>query len=415
MKKFLIVGVGRMGWGIAKQLNEVASDKVELFLYDPVAIKRLKNVAVEIGNIIEPEVKIYDVFKKIKPDLVIHSAPFKTQAEYIELAVSNGSDIITLGQDTDFVLGLIEKLKTRDVKSRVVPDCGLAPGFLNIISSALIRNGASEVEIECGGLPIDTSKGGKLHYGLSFSVEGLIQEYMAPAFVKLDGRVVKFDQLEPDSYSQEVGDFEIENVEILKRLKDFMGSEYLREEGGRYFITGLESAYTADGTSVMPWDEKFKSVKKITYRTLRYRGHFEWFVKLKRMGLLGDVGVIESLKKLPSSVPDMVLFRVRSDISTVECIALADELLDVFPDMIMGGGRVFSAMQSLTGWPVVYTALALYKLWDGLVLLDEDGIYGKPLGSIFEKGGVLFPYEFVDGFKLIEALMNKGKYFQIKY
>ena len=418
-----IIGMGRMGWAIMRQFARIdRENRIRLFGYDPVKIPEddLQGRITWLPRKWSPE----DVIRRADPTLIVHAAPFSTQPLYIEYALKYHKDIITLGQMTDFVLGLLQEKDTFGHGARIIPDCGLAPGLLNILAADIAFKSAPEtIRIECGGLPLDPAKGGPLHYGLSFSAHGLIQEYIAPAFLKVEGEIRSVPPLGGESAHEfpRAEDFLFRDPAICERIRRFSAPPFITRENDAIRVSDLETTFTADGTSVMPWDAKFDSTRHITYRTLRYRGHYEWFRRALELKILDRHDFVTILEKLPSAVPDVVLFRVYGEtrdtrhapIQGWDGAAFADPILDAFPGLEESPVPIFSAMQHLTGWPTVFAALCLLDLWPEGRRADLRLFHGHSLEETLDRGGVILPYELLRGRALLKELAAMIPHFEV--
>jgi lysine 6-dehydrogenase len=176
----------------------------------------------------------------------------------------------------------------------VVPDCGLAPGFANVLTfSAVERLGDGPVDVvglRVGGLPIDPV--GTLEYQLAFSPGGLVNEYAEPCEVLRDGAYATREPL--------------------------TGFEEVAWEGWG----PLEAFHTAGGSSSLPRLLAGR-VRHLDYKTLRYPGHGRIFRAMLELGMfeespvrIGDISLspramlLERLKAaLPNGQPDVVLLR----------------------------------------------------------------------------------------------------------
>lgn len=67
------------------------------------------------------------------------------------------------------------------------PQCGLALGFISIVSNNLMQefDSIDTVRMRVGALPLNVSN--TLQYGLTWSTEGLINEYAKPCEGIVDG------------------------------------------------------------------------------------------------------------------------------------------------------------------------------------------------------------------------------------
>jgi lysine 6-dehydrogenase len=176
----------------------------------------------------------------------------------------------------------------------IIPDCGLAPGMVSV----LVAHGAERFErleavhIRVGGLPQHPRP--PLNYQITFSVEGLINEYVERARIIRGGRIVEVDSLT-----------EIERLEFLPPYEE------------------MEAFQTSGGTSTLP--ESFLGrARELDYKTIRYPGHCERFKLLVDLGLASNEEIeiegahirprhlLQELltRHLPEGEPDVVLIRV---------------------------------------------------------------------------------------------------------
>src|SRR5690606_38815715 len=70
----------------------------------------------------------------------------------------------------------------KDAKTAFVPQCGLAPGFISIAAHHLMKkfDSVETVKMRVGALPENTSNA--LKYSLTWSTDGLINEYGNPCY-----------------------------------------------------------------------------------------------------------------------------------------------------------------------------------------------------------------------------------------
>jgi len=212
-------------------------------------------------------------------------------------AVDSGSHFCDLGGNTEIVLQQ-KQLHDRAVKQgvSVIPDCGLAPGMVNILAEHGIRQleRVTSVRIKVGGLPQNPQP--PLNYQVVYSLEGVIDYYTTLSWILRDGSPVQVDALS-----------EVEQL-------DFPG------------IGQLEAFHTAGGLSTMAQRYEGK-VDSMEYKTLRYPGHADAIRLIRELGLLSldpvDVKGVQvvpreafmaivgpQLRKDPASSPDQVALRV---------------------------------------------------------------------------------------------------------
>src|SRR5438093_4427902 len=115
---------------------------------------------------------------------VMNALPYYFNYPVAKAAVAAGLHYADLGGNTE----IVQKQKTlhkaalkRDVS--VIPDCGLAPGMVNIIAAEGIRRvgEAESVKIFVGGLPQQPEP--PLNYQIVYSLEGALDYYTTPSRV----------------------------------------------------------------------------------------------------------------------------------------------------------------------------------------------------------------------------------------
>ncbi len=228
-------------------------------------------------------------------DGLIGAATYRLNAVLAEVAIEKGLSMVDLGGNPDIVarqLALDEKARRRGVT--ILPDCGLAPGLVSVLAADGIRQvgEADSVRMRVGGLPVDPQP--PLKYAISFSAEGLVNEYLEDAEVLRDGRPVTVPSLS-----------ELETIEFPPPY-------------GR-----LEAFQTAGGSSTLPRTYAGK-VRELDYKTIRYPGHCEILRTLFALGFAGPDPVETRVGKavpkevlitlldraLPHDQEDVILLRV---------------------------------------------------------------------------------------------------------
>jgi lysine 6-dehydrogenase len=191
-------------------------------------------------------------------DAVMSAIPYYFNGPMAKLAVEAGCHFADLGGNTEIVMEQ-KKLDTEahDKGLSIMPDCGLAPGMVNILAAEGIRrlDKTDAVRIFVGGLPQHPEP--PLNYQIVYSLEGALDYYTTPSWILRGGSPTEVDALS-----------ELEPVEF----PDPVGT--------------LEAFHTAGGISTMPFTWKDK-VREMEYKTLRYPGHADLMRAIREMGLLG--------------------------------------------------------------------------------------------------------------------------------
>lgn len=204
-------------------------------------------------------------------DAVMSAIPYYLNYELAKLAVEAGVHFCDLGGNTEIVF----KQKTLDDEAKrknitVVPDCGLAPGMVNILAEYGIKqlDKVSAVRIFVGGLPQHPEP--PLNYMLVYSLEGALDYYTTLSWVLRDGKRTQVQALS-----------EREPVKFEKPLGE------------------LEAFHTAGGLSTMAFRYEGK-VPVMEYKTLRYPGHAALMEDIRSLGLLDLEPVdVKGMKVVP--------------------------------------------------------------------------------------------------------------------
>src|SRR5438552_2034737 len=190
-------------------------------------------------------------------DAGMSAIPYDFTYELAELAVEAGVHFSDLGGNTEIVF----KQKTLDAAARkkgitIIPDCGLAPGMVNILAEHAIRqlDAVETVKIFVGGLPQNPEP--PLNYQIVYSIEGVLDYYTTLSWVIRDGKrqhVVALSECEPVPFAAPLGT--------------------------------LEAFHTAGGLSTMAFRYEGK-IPTMEYKTLRYPGHAALMEAIRSLGLL---------------------------------------------------------------------------------------------------------------------------------
>src|SRR6266571_6039370 len=190
-------------------------------------------------------------------DAVMNASPYHFNYAVAKAAVAAGLHCTDLGGNTE----IVQRQKTLHAAAQkkrvsIIPDCGLAPGMVNIIAAEGIRRvgDADSVKIFVGGLPQKPEP--PLNYQIVYSLEGALDYYTTPSWVLREGRPERVDALS-----------EVEAVEFPAP------------------VGTLEAFHTGGGISTMPWAYAGR-VRTMEYKTLRYPGHVAIMRPVRELGLL---------------------------------------------------------------------------------------------------------------------------------
>lgn len=269
-------------------------------------------------------------------EAVQNAAPYYFNLEVSRAAVDTGLHCADLGGNTEIVFK--QKKLDAEAKQRgvsVIPDCGLAPGMVNILAAEGVRRvgDAETVKIYVGGLPQHPEP--PLNYQIVYSLEGALDYYTTPSWVLRDGRPARVDALS-----------ELERVTFPPPVGE------------------LEAFHTGGGISTLPWAYEGR-VRTMEYKTLRYPGHVAIMRPIRELGLLDLAPVkvkgkevvprdafiaIVSPKLTKPEGRDLVALRV--DARGRNGTGVAWQLLDYSDE-----ARGVSAMMRTTGYSLAITGL----------------------------------------------------------
>jgi lysine 6-dehydrogenase len=188
---------------------------------------------------------------------VMCALPYYFNLEMTRLAIDAGAHFSDLGGNTEIVS---QQKALNDIASAkgvtVVPDCGLAPGMVNILSQMGIAkcDSTTSVRIYVGGLPQNPE--GALKYQVVYSLEGVLDYYTTLSWVVRDGKrthVEALSEIEPIHFDAPVGT--------------------------------LEAFHTAGGLSTMAHRYEGK-IPTMEYKTLRYPGHAKIMSAIRELGFI---------------------------------------------------------------------------------------------------------------------------------
>ncbi|MFA6317279.1 MAG: saccharopine dehydrogenase C-terminal domain-containing protein [Elusimicrobiota bacterium] len=286
--RYLIIGSGMQGRACAYDLLKdprtqklVLADVSEKGL---AAVKKwLKSPKVETKRLDASD--LAGVKKLAKDfDVTVSCVPYFFNLGLAKASIEAGTHFIDLGGNTDIVrqeLALHDRAKRRGVT--VIPDNGLGPGMINTIAVAAMEklDETDEVLIRDGGLPQHPVP--PMNYMLTFSVHGLINEYVEDATALRDFKRVSVPGLG-----------ETELIDLPAPL-------------GR-----CEAAHASGGLSTMAWTYAGK-VRRMDNKLIRYPGHIAVINSMRDMGFFSQTPVEVQGRKLAPRAMSAVLMEKHFD------------------------------------------------------------------------------------------------------
>ena len=365
MHKVLVLGAGKIGALISGLLAESGDYDVTLGDVDAKAAeavvkahgsRSLRAVALDAGD----AQALQQHFTMFKPQAVISSLPYYCNPAVAKAARKGNAHYFDLTEDVA-VTQTVRRL-ARGASKAFVPQCGLAPGFISIAANELTKHfdELRSIKLRVGALPQHPNN--VLKYSLTWSTEGLINEYGNPCESVVDGKIVSAAPLEG-----------LEEIEIDGTLY-----EAFNTSGG---LGSLAESYG-------------KQCEQINYKTMRYPGHCaQMRLLMNDLKLNSDRATLKRVLEhaVPQTLQDVVI--VYAAVSGKQDGELREEnyVNKIYPQMI--AGRLWSAIQVTTAagiTAVVDLVLSNPRKFTGFVAqeqFDLPAILDNRFGQYYAPGG----------------------------
>lgn len=259
MKRVLVLGGGKVGKSVAELLLACGGGNYRVTLADRdeknlrEAEANLAHLKTSVPHAVEFTTKRIDASKPAEvrealtgQDYVICMLPFNLVSGVAALANELGVHYFDVTEDVSATEGVKKIADSGNAKIALVPQCGLAPGYIAIAAYHVAKefNEIHDLTLRVGALPQYTTKA--LKYNVTWSAAGVVNEYCEPCNVMLGGHQVK--------------------VPALEGLEHFSfgGIDYeaFYTSGG---VGSLIDTLTAEG--------KTMAESTVAYKTIRYPGH----------------------------------------------------------------------------------------------------------------------------------------------
>ncbi|MBC8024929.1 MAG: saccharopine dehydrogenase NADP-binding domain-containing protein [Steroidobacteraceae bacterium] len=365
MHKVLILGAGKIGALISGLLAESGDYDVTLGDVDSKAAEsvvqahgsqHLRAVALDAKDTKALE----QHFSIFRPHAVISSLPYYCNPAVAKAARKGSAHYFDLTEDVE-VTKAVRRI-ARGASKAFVPQCGLAPGFISIAANELAKHfdELRSIKLRVGALPQHPNN--VLKYSLTWSTEGLINEYANPCESVVDGVVVNAAPLEG-----------LEEIEIDGTLY-----EAFNTSGG---LGSLAESYG-------------KQCEQINYKTMRYPGHCaQMRLLMNDLKLNQDRATLKRVLEnaVPQTLQDVVI--VYAAVAGKQDGELREEnyVNKIYPQKI--AGRLWSAIQVTTAagiTAVVDLVLSNPRKFTGFVAqeqFDLPAILDNRFGSYYAPGG----------------------------
>jgi saccharopine dehydrogenase-like NADP-dependent oxidoreductase len=354
MRRVAIVGAGKIGQMIADLLVHSGDYQVAVIDKSTEQLERLQvgvpveRLAIDVND---PQAVAAALRGRYA---VLSAAPFQVTGKIAEAAAMAGVHYLDLTEDVANTRRVRQLATT--ATTAFIPQCGLAPGFITIVGYDLAKDFDSlqDVRLRVGALPQYPSNA--LNYNLTWSTDGVINEYCEPCEAISNGELVNAPPLEE------------------------------REEFSLDGVT-YEAFNTSGGVGTLCETLRGR-VRNLNYRTIRYPGHAAIMKALlqdlrlrERRDVLKDI--LE--RALPTTLQDVVIVFV-----TVTGIKKGGLVQETYANKVYGqrvNGVDRSAIQLTTaaGICAVLDLLAAGKLPQRGFVRQEDVPLADFLANRFGK------------------------------
>ncbi len=346
MHRVLVLGAGKIGALISGLLADAGDYQVQLADVSAEAARAVvgahgkQNVAAHGLDAAVPA----ELAKHVADhpcDAVISSLPFYCNPGVAQVARDAGLHYFDLTEDVEVTRAV--RATSEGAITAFVPQCGLAPGFISIAANELISHfdEPRSVRMRVGALPQHPSN--VLKYSLTWSTDGLINEYGNPCFGIADRRPVEAAPLEG-----------LEEIEI---------------DGTLY-----EAFNTSGGLGSL--GETFGDrCEQMNYKTIRYPGHCEQMrLLMNDLKLNQDRATLKRILEnaVPRTLQDVVIVYVAVNGRQDGELREENYVNKIYPQEILG--RLWSAIQVTTAagiTAVVDLVLARPEAYRGFVRQEQ--------------------------------------------
>ncbi|HNT40227.1 MAG TPA: saccharopine dehydrogenase NADP-binding domain-containing protein [Rubrivivax sp.] len=273
--RITLLGAGHIGQSIARLLAGSSDYELTVLDRDAAALARLKALPLRtrVAETGDPAVLLRALHGQ---QVVVNALPYTMAITASRAAREAGCHYFDLTEDVAATQAI--RRLAADAPTAFMPQCGLAPGFIGIVAHHLAQGfqELQEVKMRVGALPAFPTNA--LKYNLTWSVDGLINEYCHPCEAIHEGRRIDALPLE--------------------------GLEHFSLDGVEY-----EAFNTSGGLGTL-CDTLAGRVQTLDYKSVRYPGHHALMkVLLEELQLKHDTRTLTDIlrRAVPATMQDVVL------------------------------------------------------------------------------------------------------------
>ncbi|MFO1343751.1 MAG: saccharopine dehydrogenase NADP-binding domain-containing protein [Burkholderiales bacterium] len=314
--KIALLGAGHIGHTIARLLVESGDYQLTVVDQSKTSLDKLAKLDVNTAVVDTSNASALEAAIK-GHDAVINALPYHLAIRIATAAKNVGCHYFDLTEDvaaTKAIMAMAEGAGTA-----FMPQCGLAPGFIGIVAHHLAQgfDSLDEIKMRVGALPAFPTNA--LKYNLTWSVDGLINEYCHPCEAIHEGAMTAMLPLE--------------------------GLEHFSLDGVEY-----EAFNTSGGLGTL-CETLSGKVRNLDYKSVRYPGHRALMqFLLSELRLASDQEALKDImrKSVPTTMQDVVLVFVT--VSGMRGGAYVQEVFarKIFAQRASGQAEAVSAIQITT-------------------------------------------------------------------
>ena len=273
--RVVLLGAGHIGQVIARWLSQSGDYQLKVVDSSEAALANLSHLALPTQRVDTSDAAGLRACL-LGFDAVVNALPYHLALTVATQAKAAGCHYFDLTEDVAATRGIMQL--ALGARTAFMPQCGLAPGFIGIVAHHLSQKFSHlrEVKMRVGALPAFPTNA--LKYNLTWSVDGLINEYCQPCEA-------------------------IHNGELIEALP-LEGLEHFSLDGTEY-----EAFNTSGGLGTL-CDTLQGRVDNLDYKTVRYPGHCDLMkMLLQELGMASDQDTLKAIfrRSIPLTMQDLVL------------------------------------------------------------------------------------------------------------
>lgn len=263
--RITVIGAGAIGSAVVRELCERSTDVAQVQVCDTRS-RALQQLHEQVDNptlrSFQVDARDMNVLSQIVQgsDCVISCVPAELNPNLAELCLEQGVHFCDLGGNDEYVqheLDLADRAREKSVW--IMPNCGLAPGLINVLCMHGIDqlDRTEAVRLRVGDVPLHPEP--PFNFRISWSAERVIDDYTNPAKLIENGTVIEADALSRD--------------EAIQFDEDPFGE--------------MEAFCTQGGLSTLT-DELADEVNELDHKAIRWPGHAQQMRFVIGLGLGED-------------------------------------------------------------------------------------------------------------------------------